>query len=359
MTSATDSPSTGSSPAPTDGATSSAPSTAGTDSAVTGQVTASGTPRDIATGLDTPWSVVFVADTPVVSERNTGRIVEIGTDGAAREIGVVQGIDQGGEGGLLGLAAEGRSLFVYSTGDDGNRIQRYDLTGDPGSFAMGDPTTVIDGLPSASTHNGGRIAIGPDGLLYAGTGDAGERESAQDVAYLGGKILRLNTDGTIPADNPFPGSPVYSLGHRNVQGLAWTADGTMWASEFGQDTWDELNRIEPGANYGWPVVEGIGGDAQYVDPVQQWNPDDASPSGMAAVGDTLFVANLKGERLRLVQAADPGAGTDLFTGEYGRLRGITAAPDGTLWFTTSNTDGRGDPRDGDDRILAVDLVPAG
>ena len=162
-------------------------------------------------------------------------------------------------------------------------------------------------LPVAGNHNGGRIAFGPDGMLYAGVGDATQRDRAQDLDDLGGKILRLTPEGGIPDDNPFPDSPVWSYGHRNVQGLAWAADGTMFATEFGQNTWDELNIIEPGGDYGWPIVEGQGGGADFIDPVQQWTPDAASPSGMAIIGDTIFIANLRGEVLRAVPTADPVA----------------------------------------------------
>ena len=157
---------------------------------------------------------------------------------------------------------------------------------------------VLDGLPAAGNHNGGRIAFGPDGMLYAGAGDAAQGDRAQDLDSLGGKILRMTPDGGIPDDNPFAGSLVYSYGHRNVQGLAWTEDGTMFATEFGQDTWDELNIIEAGGNYGWPIVEGQGGGDEFIDPVQQWRPDAASPSGMAIIGGTIFIANLRGEVLR-------------------------------------------------------------
>lgn len=154
---------------------------------------------------------------------------------------------------------------------------------------------------------------------------------------------------------------MWSLGHRNPQGIAWTADGTMFASEFGQNTWDELNRIEPGANYGWPVVEGAAGDGRFRDPVYQWRTRDASPSGLAAVGDTLFLAALRGERLWMVQGATAGGtptATEHFTGQYGRIRDVLPAPDGSLWFITDNTDGRGDPRPGDDRMVRIALAPA-
>jgi glucose/arabinose dehydrogenase len=202
------------------------------------------------------------------------------------------------------------------------------------------------------------IAFGPDGMLYATAGDAGNSASAQDPASLGGKILRVTPDGEIPADNPFPGSPVYSLGHRNPQGIAWSADGTMYASELGQNTWDELNVVETGGNYGWPDVEGIAGEDGFIDPVQQWEPAD-SPSGIAVMGaghagETIYIANLRGQRLREVPVDDLTSSTERFVGEHGRLRDAVAAPDGTLWILTNNTGGRGEPGPEDDRILSLD-----
>ncbi len=315
-----------------------------------------GEPSEIASGLEAPWSVVFVRGTTLVSERDSGRIVELGSDGSLREVASIEGVVHGGEGGLLGLAVDGSDLFVYSTGADGNRIERYPVAGEPGSFSLGAPTTLVDGIPAGRTHNGGRLAIGPDGLLYASVGDAGNRDSAQDPDALGGKILRMTRDGEAPEDNPFPDSLVYSLGHRNVQGLAWTEDGTMFATEFGQDTWDELNVIEPGANHGWPMVEGAAGDGEFTDPVQQWSPGDASPSGITIVGGTIVIANLRGESLRLVPTADPSRSTTELAGAFGRVRDVVLAPDGHLWFLTNNTDGRGAARPGDDRILAVPIV---
>lgn len=323
-----------------------------------GEVVPTGAVTDVATGLDAPWSVVLTDDgTPLVSLRDSGDVLELGDDGTPRTVGSIDGVSHGGEGGLLGLALHDDALYVYSTADDGNRVQRYPLTGSAGSFALGDPTTVIDELPANTFHDGGRIAFGPDDMLYVTVGDAGNRSEAQDRSSLAGKILRLTPTGDVPDDNPFDGSPVWSYGHRNVQGLGWASDGTMFASEFGEDTWDELNVIEPGKDYGWPEVEGAGGTSQgFVDPVRQWSTDAASPSGLAVVDDTVFIANLRGEVLRSVPAADPSDSREWFSGEYGRLRTVLAGPDGTLWFVTNNTDGRGTPGAGDDRILSVGLT---
>jgi glucose/arabinose dehydrogenase len=198
------------------------------------------------------------------------------------------------------------------------------------------------------------VAFGPDGKLYASVGDTTHRELAQDKASLAGKILRMEPNGQVPQDNPFPGSRVWSMGHRNVQGMAWAADGTMFAVEFGENTWDELNIVAPGGNYGWPVHEGRADDAAYRNPVQQWPTSDASPSGMAIRGDTIYIACLRGERLLAVPVAAPSTSRSYFVGTYGRLRDVALAPDGSLWVLTNNTDGRGDPRPGDDRILRID-----
>ena len=192
-------------------------------------------------------------------------------------------------------------------------------------------------------------------MLYVATGDAAESGRAQDRGSLSGKILRMTPDGDVPPDNPFEDSLVYSYGHRNVQGLAWAADGTMFATEFGQNTWDELNIIEPGRNYGWPEAEGESDDDDFTDPVQQWRTSDASPSGLTAAQGTLFIANLRGQVVRAVPVEDPSTSTEYYAGDYGRIRYVTVSPDGDLWILTNNTDGRGDPQRGDDRILSVSL----
>ena len=336
--------------------------TAATTPPPEGRLVPDGSVETVATDLAAPWSIAFLSDgTPLVSERDTGRILEVAADGSTREIGTVGGVVAGGEGGLLGLAVDDQDrLYAYATGSGENRIDRFAVTGAPGSLALGDHETVLDGIPAARIHNGGRLAFGPDGMLYATTGDADRRPSAQNVDSLAGKILRMTPDGDPPADNPFEGSLVYSFGHRNPQGIGWAADGTMFASEFGQDTWDELNIIVPGGNYGWPEAEGTGGaERGFIDPVQQWNPDEASPSGLAVTGGTVFVTGLGGARLFTIDASAPETSEQLLRDEYGRIRDVTVAPDGTLWVLTNNTDGRGSPREGDDRILSLPLTRTG
>lgn len=168
-----------------------------------------GTPATVATGLDAPWSVAFLDNTPLVSEQDSARLLELADDGTARAIGTVAGVAGAGEGGLLGITGDGQGrLYAYSTADGGNRIQRFTITGNPGSLALGEPETILEGIPSANHHDGGRPAFGPDGMLYATVGDAGRSNSAQDLDSLGGKILRMTPDGQVPEDNPFPGSLV-------------------------------------------------------------------------------------------------------------------------------------------------------
>jgi glucose/arabinose dehydrogenase len=363
-------PTPANSPSPT--ATDSASPASDASSQGDAELPAGAVPETVVGGLDAPWSIAFTGQgTALVSQRDDGTVLELtglGTDRAGtREVGTVEGVDHGGEGGLLGLAVRSEGdqewLYAYSTAATGNRIQRFELTGEAGSLGLGASETVIEGLPAAGNHNGGRIAFGPDAMLYAGVGDAGDPASAQDLDSPAGKILRLAPDGSVPEDNPVPGSPVYSSGHRNVQGLAWDEDGTMFATEFGQNTWDELNVIEPGGNYGWPEAEGItgsggtGASGGFIDPVQQWSPSEASPSGMAALDGTLYIANLRGQVLRTVPVRDPGTSTGHWAREHGRLRDAVVAPDGSVWVLTNNTDGRGRPAEGDDRILVFTPRP--
>lgn len=264
------------------------------------------------------------------------------------------GVRRGGEGGLLGMAVHGDWLTVYYTGtDDANHVARWRWSKRSGTVRLTGRQQILDGIPAGVVHDGGRVEFGPDGKLYVSVGDTTQRELAQDRGSLAGKILRMEPDGSVPSDNPFPGSRVWSMGHRNVQGMAWAADETMFAVEFGENTWDELNVIVPGGNYGWPVHEGRADDPTYRNPVQQWPTSEASPSGMAILDGTIYIACLRGERLRAVPVSRPATSKSYFVGTYGRLRDVEVAPDGSLWVLTNNTDGRGDPKPGDDRILRV------
>ncbi|RDG37612.1 PQQ-dependent sugar dehydrogenase [Streptomyces corynorhini] len=321
-------------------------------------------------GLRTPWGLAALPDGDLlVSSRDDGTITRVGVRDGERgkktAVGSVPGVAPGGEGGLLGIAlsptyASDRLVYAYFTTASDNRVARmlYDEK-KPAGQQLSAPDTVLRGIPKGTIHNGGRIAFGPDKMLYAGTGEAGDPALAQDKESLGGKILRMTPDGQPVHGNPEADSVVYSLGHRDVQGLAWDARGQLWASEFGQDTWDELNLIEPGKNYGWPDVEGEGGTADgFVDPVEVWPPSEASPSGLAFAEGSLWMAALRGQRLWRVplagreSAAPPQA---FLKGEYGRLRTVLATGGGTVWLTTSATDGRGTPRSGDDRILRLEV----
>jgi glucose/arabinose dehydrogenase len=312
---------------------------------------------DLGSDLVSPWGLARLADgSAFVSERDTGRIVQVAADGSQTEIVRIPQAAPDGEGGLLGIAIDpsGAWLYTYVTTTSDNRVIRVPLD-DPSAA----PEDILTGIPKAGIHNGGRIAFGPDGDLYVATGDAGQPDLAQDPASLAGKILRVDPEGGVPDDNPFPASPVWSLGHRNVQGLAFDSQGRLWATEFGSKDADELNLIEPGANYGWPLVEGTGNDPAYVNPQAQWTPTSlASPSGLAIVDDVAYVASLRGEVLWQVPLVDGRAATPiaLDLGDLGRLRTVEALPDGSLWLMTSNTDGRGDPRDADDRILVLKLA---
>ena len=323
--------------------------------------------RTVATGLNTPWGVAPLPDDSslLVASRDQGTITRVDArTGRKTELGKVSGVSPAGEGGLLGIAlspdyASDHMIYAYFTSASDNRIVRmlYD-TKKPAGEQLGAPDTIFKGIPKGYIHNGGRIAFGPDKMLYAGTGESGNRGLAQDKKSLGGKILRLTPEGDPAPGNPFPNSPVYTYGHRNVQGLAWDSKQRLFASEFGQDTWDELNAIKPGANYGWPDAEGRSSDSEYQNPIAQWHTDDASPSGIAYAEGSIWMAGLKGQRLWRIPLKGTEASADpqsFLQGKYGRLRTVVSAGGDKLWLTTSNTDGRGSPKSGDDRILELQV----
>jgi glucose/arabinose dehydrogenase len=305
--------------------------------------------------LEVPWGLDFLpGGDALVTERDTGRILRVTPQGHVTPVGEIPEAEGGGEGGLLGIAVSptfdsDSLIYVYFSTATENRIERMTYDG----IALGAREPLVTGIPSAVYHDGGVLQFGPDGMLYAGTGDATDGSLAQDPTSLAGKILRMTRDGAPASGNPFPDSVVYSLGHRNVQGLAFDSRNRLWASEYGADAWDELNLIQAGGNYGWPEVEGRGGD--FLQPAAQWPVAEASPSGIAIVDDVVYMATLRGERLWQIPIQGDGAGepTAALHGEHGRLRTVEQAPDRSLWVTTSNRDGRGEPEPGDDRILRV------
>jgi glucose/arabinose dehydrogenase len=322
-------------------------------------VAASARPRvigTVASNLEVPWGIAFLPDgSALVTERDSGRVLQV-TGRSVREVGVVEEAQPDGEAGLLGVAvspsyAQDQRVFLYATTDSDNRVLRTTLRN--GRLSRLEP--ILTDIPRAGNHDGGRMIFGPDGHLYVATGEAGQPDLAQDRDSLGGKILRITPDGDPAPGNPDRRSPVWTWGHRNVQGLAFDADGNLWASEFGQNSFDELNLIRKGRNYGWPMVEGMGDEGGLTNPQVTWSTDEASPSGLAFVAGRLWLGALRGERLWRVDVNSGKATAEkgFFVGEYGRVRTVVPTPDGNLWVTTSNRDGRGDPADADDRILLV------
>lgn len=328
--------------------------------------------RVIAQGLKVPWGIAFLPDgSALVSERDNGTILRIDPKKPAgrntTRIGSVTGSTASGEGGLLGLALSDGStstppkyLFAYTTTRTDNRVVRIDLKWSGSTVTLGKQTPILTGIPKNTYHNGGRLLLGDEDTLYVATGDAGDGELSQDRASLAGKVLHITFDGKPAVTNPDPNSPVFTVGHRNVQGLAFDDAGNLWASEFGEKDADELNLLRAGENYGWPYVEGQSTDFRFENPKVQWTPTSkASPSGIAFADGTVFVASLRGEVLWEVPVDNSqgrpivGKAVAVKLGDLGRLRTVAEAPDGSLWLMTSNTDGRGQPRTADDRILRL------
>ncbi|NYJ02465.1 glucose/arabinose dehydrogenase [Nocardioides thalensis] len=295
----------------------------------------------VVSGLHVPFDLAFLPDgSALVTERVTGELRRAHPDGTLTDVRTideiaVQGAEQAGLQGIAVSPSYERDgwIYLYFTTEDDSRVVRTRLADD----APLEP--IVTGIPRGDIHNGGRIRFGPDGMLYITTGEAGfVPERAQDPDDLGGKILRVTPDGDAAPGNPVEGSPVYASGWRDPQGLAWDDEGRLYASEFGHNSLDELNLVMPGGNYGWPETEGPSDDLGMVNPLATWKPADASPSGMTFHDGQLWIACLRGERLYRINTDGTGA-EQLLAGEYGRLRLVTEAPDGSLWVLTNNREG--------------------
>lgn len=316
----------------------------------------------VAENLNIPWSLVFLPDGSMLVTERPGVLKKIGTEEFSIKIPDVVHI---GEGGLLGITLhpnfkENNWLYLYFTtrtnGRMTNVVKRYTLSGNN----IGEEKIIIVGIPGNSNHNGGRIKFGPDGLLYITTGDSETSSLAQDINSLAGKILRLDENGDIPSDNPF-GNAVYSYGHRNPQGLTWDEQGRLWATEHGrsgvQSGLDELNLIERGANYGWPTIQGDQAQDDLKSPVRHSGATATwAPSGLAYHSGSVFFAGLRGQALYEMSINEQGTVNEIkshFKNEFGRLRDVVIGPDGYFYLLTSNTDGRGNPKSGDDKIIKI------
>jgi glucose/arabinose dehydrogenase len=322
---------------------------------------------DLAKRLEVPWGIAFLPDgSALVTERDTAQILKVGpdtgTDGL--KVTVVQrlaDVAPAGDGGLLGIVASpayktDRTIYIYYSTERDNRVAKLILGGKP--------QPILTGIPRALANNGGGLAFGPDGFLYVGTGDGSTTGSqAPNTKSLGGKILRITTAGKPAPGNPSAKSPVWASGFRNVQGMAWDASKRMYASESNQKAYGELNLIGKGNNYGYPKIDGKGSVAKLTNPLVAWPVADSSCAGVAVLERTIATACLLGQRLWLVNIT--GNGTllgqpqALLKGKYGRLRALVAAPDGSLWVSTSNTEDGGTPRPDDDRLIRLVFTGGG
>jgi len=318
----------------------------------------------IVENLTIPWGLAFLPDETLLIAERPGNLLHLSFEDGVQSIIEVEGVEHIGEGGLLGIALHPQFennnwvyLYLTTTVDGGliNRVERYRWQDDQ----LANKETIFTDIPGARFHDGGRIAFGPDGYLYIATGDAGNENSAQDTTSLAGKILRLKDDGTIPEDNPF-NNAVYSYGHRNPQGLTWDNQGRLWSTEHGRSVlasgFDELNLIESGKNYGWPRSEGNTVLPGTVGPALHSTADITWAPASALYWDgSIFFGGLRGETLyeAVLSNSTVTALKKHFVGEFGRLRTVELGPDGLMYLTTSNRDGRGSPQEGDDKIIRL------
>ena len=318
----------------------------------------------VADNLEIPWEIAFLSDGSILVTQRLGSLIRIYPD--FESVIDVEGVVQQGEGGLLGMALHpdfetNQWIYLYQTtrSDNGliNRIERYRF--DLSNNQLTEEEIILDDIPGAIYHDGGRIEFGPDGFLYVTTGDATDLETAQDVNSLAGKILRIGDDGSIPEDNPFE-NKVWSYGHRNPQGLAWDNQGRLWVAEHGpsgpQTGFDEVNLIEMGGNFGWPIVQGDENRENMTAPVIHSGSDATwAPADIEVLQDRVLFAGLRGEALYSAEIEANGLVRlrANFQKEYGRIRAVRLGPDGWIYFTTSNTDGRGRALDGDDKLIKV------
>jgi glucose/arabinose dehydrogenase len=323
-----------------------------------------GQPTVVASGFSVPWAISWLPDgqSALVTQRNDFHVWRVTRAGQRTDVGVVpESQGTGGEGGLMGVAVSptwngtsDQGVYFMHTASDGNRVARMSFNG----TALSGYTVLVRGIQKNTFHNGGRLAFGPDGFLYATAGDAQNTANAQNTSSLNGKILRFTTTGQPAPGNPF-GNLVYSYGHRNPQGLAWDSAGRLWSAELGQNTWDELNLIEPGRNYGWPVCEGMCNDTRFTNPKATWSTAEASPSGLAIVGSTAFMGALRGQRLWRIELNGTSVGTisSHFQGQFGRIRAVAGVPGANaIWLSTSNADSVGGQPAGSDRVLAATIT---
>ncbi|GAA3138594.1 hypothetical protein GCM10010486_00710 [Nonomuraea roseoviolacea subsp. carminata] len=307
-------------------------------------------PTSVAGGWDVPWDISWAPDGSyaLVTERDTFKVFKITPSGTKTQVGTVPNVQTtGGEGGLMGLdfsptwnGTTDQEVFFMHTASEGNRVARMNFNG----TALSGYAVVLQGIDKNRYHNGGRIRFGPDGYLYVTTGDAQESGNAPDLGSLNGKILRITRTGAAAPGNPF-GTRVYSYGHRNPQGLAWDSAGRLWSSELGNSSRDELNLIQPGKNYGWPTCEGTCSTSGMTNPKYTWSVSEASPSGIAIVNNTIFMAALRGQRLWRIVLNGENVSTvnSYFNGTYGRLRAVEKVPGaGAIWFGSTNSDNNGD-----------------